>query len=212
MMRRLPRHASLALLAAGLAAAAAAQPANLRDATLSLREVPAGGLAAAVRQVSASGRAPAWIGWLAPLADPRRQMCCYGPLESWSTEEYGRPCCGHCRLEREGSISMNRDARRPVLLEEPDEFLLMLRASGGRVEKIRSYDLLRVAVGRERETETRKHLTFALSQSPVAEAVGTLLAMARSDREPEVRGQALFWLGQSKDSRALDFIEEILLR
>jgi hypothetical protein len=212
MMRRLPRHASLAILAAGLAAAAAAQPANLRDAKLSLREVPAGGLAAAVRQVSASGRAPAWIGWLAPLADPRRQMCCCGPLESWSTEEHGRPCCGRCRLEREGAFSMNRDARRSVLLEEPDEFLLMLRATGGRVEKIRSYDLLRVAVGRERETETRKHLTFALSQSPVAEAVGTLLAMARSDREPEVRGQALFWLGQSKDPRALDFIEEILLR
>jgi hypothetical protein len=228
MMRRLPRHASLAILAAGLAAAAAAQPANLRDATLSLREVPAGGLAAAVRQVSASGRAPAWIGWLAPLADPRRQMCCYGPLESWSTEEHGRPCCGRCRLEREGAFSMNRDARRSVLLEEPDEFLLMLRATGGRVEKIRSYDLLRVAVGRERETETRKHLTFALSQSPVPDVkrkavfaltqlpgdggIPKLIQVARTNRNPEVREQAIFWLGQSKDPRALDFIEEILLR
>jgi HEAT repeat protein len=96
------------------------------------------------------------------------------------------------------------------------------------VEKIRSYDLLRVAVGRERETETRKHLTFALSQSPVPDVkrkavfaltqlpgdggIPKLIQVARTNRNPEVREQAIFWLGQSKDPRALDFIEEILLR
>jgi hypothetical protein len=32
----------------------------------------------------------------------------------------------------------------------------------------------------------------------------------RTNRNLEVRKQAMFWLGQSKDDRALSFIEEIL--
>ena len=39
-----------------------------------------------------------------------------------------------------------------------------------------------------------------------------LIEVARSNRNPEVRKQAMFWLGQSKDARAMKFFEDILLK
>jgi len=45
---------------------------------------------------------------------------------------------------------------------------------------------------------------------PDNEGVPLLIEVARTNRHPEVRKQAVFWLGQSKDPRALDFIEEVL--
>jgi HEAT repeat protein len=56
----------------------------------------------------------------------------------------------------------------------------------------------------------RKQAVFALSQRPSDEAVPALIRIARSNREPEIRRTALFWLGQSEDPRALGLFEEIL--
>ncbi len=39
-----------------------------------------------------------------------------------------------------------------------------------------------------------------------------LLQTARTNRNPVVRREAIFWLGQSKDPRALAFFEEVLTR
>ena len=58
----------------------------------------------------------------------------------------------------------------------------------------------------------KKKAVFALSQLPADEGVPKLIQVARSNRNPEVRKQAIFWLGQSRDPRALAFFEEVLLR
>jgi HEAT repeat protein len=60
------------------------------------------------------------------------------------------------------------------------------------------------------DREVREHAVFALSQRPKDEAVPELIRVARSHRDPEIRKKALFWLGQSKDPRALALFEEIL--
>jgi HEAT repeat protein len=60
------------------------------------------------------------------------------------------------------------------------------------------------------ETEVRKKAVFALSQLPKNEGVPKLIDVARSHRDPAVRRQAMFWLGQSRDPRALAFFEQIL--
>ncbi len=39
-----------------------------------------------------------------------------------------------------------------------------------------------------------------------------LIAVARTNRDSEIRKKALFWLGQSNDPRALDLFEELLTR
>ena len=57
--------------------------------------------------------------------------------------------------------------------------------------------------------ELRARSVWLLSQVDTDEAFDLLVAMARSDPDPEVRGQALFWLGQQGGS--LDMLGEIAL-
>jgi HEAT repeat protein len=60
------------------------------------------------------------------------------------------------------------------------------------------------------DTEVRKKAVFALSQLPKDEGVPKLIEVARTHRDAAVRKQAMFWLGQSRDPRALTFFEQIL--
>ncbi len=62
------------------------------------------------------------------------------------------------------------------------------------------------------ETEVKKKAVFALSELPDGEGVPLLIGLARANRNPAVREQAFFWLGQSEDPRALDFLAEVLKR
>jgi HEAT repeat protein len=71
-------------------------------------------------------------------------------------------------------------------------------------------DAITRAIDSDPETEVKKQAVFALSQLPGDEGVPKLILIARTHRNPEVRKQAMFWLGQSKDPRALDFFEQIL--
>ncbi len=66
------------------------------------------------------------------------------------------------------------------------------------------------AITNDPETEVKKKAVFALTQMPSGDGVPLLIQVARTNRNPAVRKQAMFWLGQSKDPRALAFIEEVL--
>ncbi len=68
------------------------------------------------------------------------------------------------------------------------------------------------AIANDPETEVKKKAVFALTQMPGGEGVPKLIEVARTNRNPEVRKQAMFWLGQSKDPRALEFIEQVLTK
>jgi HEAT repeat protein len=56
----------------------------------------------------------------------------------------------------------------------------------------------------------KKQAVFALSQLPKDEGIPLLIQVARKNNNPVVRKQAMFWLGQSNDPRALQFFEEVL--
>lgn len=62
------------------------------------------------------------------------------------------------------------------------------------------------------DRDVREQAVFALSQRPRSEGVPALINIARTNRDPEIRKKALFWLGQSRDPRALALFEEILSR
>ncbi len=66
------------------------------------------------------------------------------------------------------------------------------------------------AIDRDPDTEVKKRAVFALSQLPKDEGVPRLITVAREHSNPAVRKQAMFWLGQSNDPRALQFFEAIL--
>jgi hypothetical protein len=60
------------------------------------------------------------------------------------------------------------------------------------------------------DDDVRSSAVFALSQQPKDVAVPRLIDLARHAKYPAARAQALFWLGQSGDTRAIDVFEEIL--
>ena len=62
------------------------------------------------------------------------------------------------------------------------------------------------------DDELKTHAVFVLSQLPRDEGIPQLLEIARSNRNWRVRSQALFWLGQSGDPRAIDLFESVLRR
>lgn len=66
------------------------------------------------------------------------------------------------------------------------------------------------AAASDPDTDVKKRAVFALSRMPADEGVPKLIEVARSNRNPEVRRQAMFWLGQSNDTRALAYLEEVL--
>lgn len=68
------------------------------------------------------------------------------------------------------------------------------------------------AITNDPETDVKRRAVFALSQLPKDEGVPLLIQVARTNRNPEVRKQAMFWLGESKDPRAIEFFEEVLKR
>ncbi len=65
-------------------------------------------------------------------------------------------------------------------------------------------------IERDPDVEVKKQAVFALSQLPKDEGVPLLIALARTSSNSAVRKQAYFWLGQSKDPRAVAFFEEVL--
>jgi hypothetical protein len=66
------------------------------------------------------------------------------------------------------------------------------------------------AMERDPDAEVKRKAVFALSQLPTEQGVPLLIKYARATN-PVVRKEAIFWLGQSEDSRALDFLEKFLL-
>lgn len=62
------------------------------------------------------------------------------------------------------------------------------------------------------DRDVREHAVFALSQQPRDVGVPALIQIARTNRDPDVRKKAFFWLGQTGDPRAVALFEEVLAR
>jgi HEAT repeat protein len=60
------------------------------------------------------------------------------------------------------------------------------------------------------DQDVRLQAVFALSQRPKDEGVPALVNVAQSSKDPKIRKQAIFWLGQSNDPRAIAYFEKIL--
>jgi HEAT repeat protein len=86
----------------------------------------------------------------------------------------------------------------------------LAQKAGRKTEEGKAASAIRQAIDNDPETEVKKKAVFALSQLPKDQGVPLLIQVARSNRNPAVRKQAMFWLGQSGDSRALAFFEDVL--
>jgi HEAT repeat protein len=73
--------------------------------------------------------------------------------------------------------------------------------------------LLQAALATEQNEEVLEQAVFAISQLPENVSTPMLLSLAKDDRQPrEIRRQALFWLANSDDEKALAALEELLTR
>lgn len=73
-----------------------------------------------------------------------------------------------------------------------------------------SKDAIRNAVANDPASSVRERAVFALTQMPNGQGVPMLIDLAKTHRDPAVRKKAMFWLGQSKDPRAIDFFAQVL--
>jgi hypothetical protein len=71
-------------------------------------------------------------------------------------------------------------------------------------------DLNGLVTSQDEDVEVQKQAIFALSQLRDGAGVPSLLDIARTHPNPAVRKNALFWLSQSNDPRAVALFEEIL--
>ena len=104
-----------------------------------------------------------------------------------------------------GLMKLARDANRPREVRTQSVFWLSQiagEAVTANLAALTGEDAL--------DREIRKQAVFALSQRRNEEGVTALIQVARTNRDPEIRKNALFWLGQSHDPRALALFEEIL--
>jgi hypothetical protein len=63
------------------------------------------------------------------------------------------------------------------------------------------------------DLQVREQAVFALSQRPAEESVPVLIALVRrNDIDPRLKKNALFWLAQKDDPRAIALFEELLLK
>ncbi len=60
--------------------------------------------------------------------------------------------------------------------------------------------------------EMKEQLIFALSQRHESEAVDQLMTIAEKEPDKDLRGKAIFWLGQSKDPRVPEFLLRLINR
>lgn len=81
----------------------------------------------------------------------------------------------------------------------------------GQAKPANAQQVLTDALQESTDRSTRDHLVFVLSQLPAPQGTDALIALLTDqDVAAEIRKQALFWLGQSKDPRALAALDRYL--
>jgi len=125
-----------------------------------------------------------------------------------------------------GGRSSNQALSAAAFADAPNvwpEFTRLVRDSGAMLDSRKealfwlgqsdapTADLVRLYDDLEPEP-LRDHATFVLSQRRDEAAVDKLIDIARHDRDLDVRKRAMFWLGQSRDPKAVKFFRDVLVR
>ncbi len=101
-------------------------------------------------------------------------------------------------------LQVAQDPRETIDMRQ--KALFMASQSGTSIGQLtRLYDALPAGEGKMRE-----QMIFALSQRSEPAALDKLISIARSDKDPEARKKALFWLSQSHDPRVTQFLTEVI--
>jgi hypothetical protein len=73
-----------------------------------------------------------------------------------------------------------------------------------------SKEAIQNALASDPDSAVRERAVFALTQLRNGEGIPMLIDLAKTHRDAAVRKKAMFWLGQSKDPRAIEFFAQVL--
>jgi hypothetical protein len=212
---------------------AAPPPSGLRNAKVTTRAVSPGALSAEISSLS-GGAGPLWIGYSQPVVPGKRHMCCFEFHGKISDAD--RLCCGGCKLERDGSFTIGDDDRRPVQLEGQNGLIVLLRASGGRVGKVRALDdacgidagglpfvwltgvapeesvlflasMARTFEGKEHGDDPAGGALMAVAVTGHPAADAALERLLARGESGELRKKAAFWVGNSRGDRGFELLK-----
>jgi HEAT repeat protein len=93
---------------------------------------------------------------------------------------------------------------------EDDEVREMALFMAGQTGNVDAAVLSRMYDQAGDNTEMKEHILFTLTQVDSEAAFDKMLQIARSEEDPDLRQQAVFWIGQSGDPRAQEVLLEIL--
>lgn len=177
--------------------------------------------------------APSWIAYAEPVIPRENSLCCAN-----SRNSHGETCCGGCSLENEHSTFQGH--AQNCQLEAPKTFYVFLRASQGKVEKVRMFTpncaidaggmtvywlqdvkpadsisyLLALA---EADESGRQHgvaegaiAAIAMHQDPSADQA--LAKLMTPGHSERLIEQATFWAGVARGSRGYEIITAELAR
>jgi HEAT repeat protein len=100
-------------------------------------------------------------------------------------------------------LSIARDKNQEI---EPRKKALFYASQGG-VDVRQLLPLYEELAG---QTEMQDQMLYVYAQRKETEATDKLLQIARSEKAPELRKKAIFWLGQRKDPRVKQFLLDLL--
>lgn len=210
------------LLALPLAGAAAAEIPGLsvKNARLETGSA-ASGLRSALKQAATSSREPYWVAWSVPMVEGESYACCFG-------KDYG---ASTCFLEGKNQGWGNPDRER--MAKKPDQKLIvLLRMEGGQADEIRAFsESCPLDAGKRRfvwlgpakpeesvafvadladnrgeshEKTSNAYAVLALHRNSGADAA--LEKLASAPRSAKQRDQPIFWLGQRRGPRGVQFL------
>ena len=228
----------IAVLALPLLLAASAPPPTLQNAKVETRAVPAGGLGTEVKRLVGSP-GPRWIGYSQPIVAGKHRMCCFGSFSDFQKRGNFRSCCSGCSLERKSqSFTMGDDEDRPLQLEGSPGLVVLLRADGGRIGKVRTFDdecgidagglpftwltdvrpeesiALLGSIVRQMDDDRHEDAfgsalaAVALTAHPSADAL--LDSLLARGQPRELRKQAAFWTGNSRGARGFEILRRVI--
>jgi hypothetical protein len=194
-----------------------------------------GPLAAEVKQWTERSAQAQWVGYAVPQVPGDREVCCENHGGSWKNGE-----CGICRLEGgEHGVNMTSRGEGTVKLEGPYNVVILLRAEGKRVVKIRVVsedctldagglpfgwltsvkpaESVALLAGYVHGAELEEHDGRSVSQGALTaialhadEAADRALESFVLPKEPEsLRKQAAFWLGEARGKAGLAALQKV---
>jgi len=148
-----------------------------------------------------------WLTQNPEYADPGFLMALYEQLDSSALKEHvfiqlsqlNDPDAANWVLDRALDTSEDPDVRRQALFWAGQQPSLDLRRLEGLYEHLPDRGM-------------REQLIYLYAQRQEPERVDRLIEIARVEKDPELRKAVIFWLGQTGDQRAVDYLLELLER